>query len=67
MINQAEHDFIQKVIDKYEHQQIAQKIIIKNGFTVLGICPQCKGMIHSTYNDKWCGHCATPLDWSTNE
>lgn len=67
MISQEEYLELYNEREERERQRVARKVLPKKSFTMFALCPKCKGPIHRDYNDKWCGHCATPLDWSKDE
>lgn len=67
MISQEEYLELYQEREERERKEHARKVLPKKSFTMFAKCPKCNGPIHRDYNDKWCGHCATPLDWSKDE
>ena len=67
MISQEEYLELYNEQEERERQRVARKVLPIKSFTMFAHCPKCNGTIHRDYNYRFCGHCATPLDWSTNE
>jgi len=63
MISPEEYSEIRDQIEEVERKRVSRKVKKDTFFKKAFNCPKCGRFVSPVYNEKYCGYCATPLNW----